>query len=203
MVFVIFPLRVAAYCVMSYNERLSFIINYSYFEVIMRSNRTNGMFDCPNESSANIDIRNKSKSKSITSYRLKKICRTIISCLFEFENQQHAEVSILFLDNEAMRDLNLEYRNIEGTTDVLAFPMRDGRFPNVGPNVLGDIVISIPAAKHQADERSHTLEKEIIILLIHGFLHLLGHTDTEPQQRDVMQKRETHLLKCLEQRGIL
>ncbi|MCD6385675.1 rRNA maturation RNase YbeY [Candidatus Sumerlaeota bacterium] len=151
----------------------------------------------------NIDVRNKSKTKSITSYRLKKICNTTLRTLVEVEKLENPEISVLFVDDAAMRSLNFKYRNVDDTTDVLAFPMRDGRFPNVGPNVLGDIVISIPTAKRQSEENEHSLEKELVILLIHGFLHLLGYDDTTEKLRKKMQTREKELLTILQQKGVI
>ncbi|MCX7765320.1 MAG: rRNA maturation RNase YbeY [Candidatus Sumerlaeia bacterium] len=151
----------------------------------------------------NIEFKNRSKSKSITNYRLKKLCREIFPVILEATNQSGAEISILFVGDEEMIDFNRHYRNEPETTDVLAFPMCDGRFPNVGPNILGDIIISIPTAKRQAEEQHHSLEKELAILLIHGYLHLLGYDDEKPSQRKMMRKREQELLQILKKRRVL
>lgn len=151
----------------------------------------------------NIDVRNKSRSKSITSYRLKKIVDRMMKNLFQMHGMDNPEISILFTDDEHMRSLNLQYRNIDSTTDVLAFPMQDGRFPNVGPNILGDIVISIPTAKKQAEEHEHSLEKEIATLLIHGFLHLTGYDDVSDSAKAKMKRREKEIMLQFKQRGVL
>lgn len=151
----------------------------------------------------NIDFKNRSKSKSITNYRLRKLCQQIFPILLEATNQAGAEISILFVNDEEMIEYNRHYRNEFDTTDVLAFPMCDGRFPNVGPNILGDIVISIPTAKRQAEEHNHSLEKELTILLIHGYLHLLGYNDEQPGERKKMRKREQELLQILKKRRVL
>lgn len=161
------------------------------------------MFLPVGESAMNIDVRNKSKTKSITSYRLRKICENTLKNLVEIEKLENPEISVLFVDDPTMKSLNFKYRNVDETTDVLAFPMCDGRFPRVGPNVLGDIVISIPTAKQQAEEHKHSLEKEIVILLIHGFLHLLGYDDTTEKLRKKMQAREKELLEILQKRGVI
>ncbi len=97
-----------------------------------------------------------------------------------------------------MRSLNRLYRGRDETTDVLSFSFREGKFPAIQPNCLGDIVISVPVAARQAAEDGRTLSREIDMLLIHGLLHLLGY-DHERGRReaDRMKRRERQLLKRL------
>jgi len=85
-----------------------------------------------------------------------------------------AEVSVLLVGDRSMRTLNQQYRGRDRTTDVLSFPLRGGRFSRIQSRLLGDIVISIPAAARQAREQGETFRNEIDRLLVHGFLHLLG-----------------------------
>lgn len=97
-----------------------------------------------------------------------------------------------------MRSLNRRYRGKDETTDVLSFSLREGRFPQIQPDVLGDIVISLPAAARQASEAGHTVTREIDQLLIHGLLHLLGYDhERGPAEAARMKRRETLLLKRL------
>ncbi len=147
--------------------------------------------------SMRVDVKNRSKTRSITNYRLKKLCGQVMKSVIEEENLENPEISILFVDDEAMKSLNYKYRDVDETTDVLAFPMRDGRFPNVGPNVLGDIVISIPTAERQAAENRNSLDKELALLLIHGFLHLIGYEDFSHSQMKKMRQREEQLLSLV------
>ncbi len=95
-----------------------------------------------------------------------------------------------------MRTLNSRYRGQDKTTDVLSFSLREGRFPHIQPEMLGDIVISVPVAARQAREEGHALTHEIDRLLVHGLLHLLGH-DHERSSREArrMMKKEQQLLK--------
>ena len=89
----------------------------------------------------------------------------------------HGEVSIAFIDDEAISELNLNYRGKAGPTDVLSFALEEGDefvTPPDAPLMLGDIIISAERAKAQADEYGHTLEREIVFLLVHGLLHLAG-----------------------------
>lgn len=97
-----------------------------------------------------------------------------------------------------MRTLNRQYRGKNGTTDVLSFSMLEGRFVDVWPELLGDIVISIPMAEKQARAAGHSLAHEIELLLVHGLLHLLGY-DHELGQAEArrMRRKERMLLKRL------
>ncbi|MDR1630110.1 MAG: rRNA maturation RNase YbeY [Oscillospiraceae bacterium] len=105
-----------------------------------------------------------------------------------------AEISVRFVDEEEIRRLNKEYRNIDKPTDVLSFPMReeDGTFginPATGARVLGDIVISVPQAVRQGEEFGHGLRREIAFLSAHSMLHLLGY-DHEQGGIEAVKMRE-------------
>jgi len=97
-----------------------------------------------------------------------------------------------------MRTLNRTWRGKDRTTDVLSFSLREGRFLHIQPEMLGDIVISIPVAARQADEAGHSLTVEIERLLVHGLVHLLGY-DHERGDREArrMKRMEQRLLKRL------
>lgn len=106
------------------------------------------------------------------------------------------EVSISLVDDLEIRRLNLTYRGIDASTDVLSFSMREGE--PVGQNhVLGDIVISVETASRQAGEYNHSLDDEIDELLFHGLLHLLGYDHDSELAADWNQK-ERRLIDTLE-----
>ncbi len=109
-------------------------------------------------------------------------------------NLPDAELSVLFVGDRAMRSLNRKYRGKDKTTDVLSFSYREGRFPYIQKNLLGDIVISVPKADRQAKTEGHTLQKEINRLLVHGLTHLLGY-DHEAGAREArrMYRKEVQL----------
>lgn len=86
-------------------------------------------------------------------------------------------------DDSEIHQLNREYRGVDRPTDVLSFSQQEGGFPSVAPDLLGDVVISVDAAKKQAGEQGHSLEEELFILLAHGILHLLGY-DHETSRKD-------------------
>ena len=95
------------------------------------------------------------------------------------------EISITLTDNENIRELNKEYREIDRETDVLSFPMDED-------DMLGDIVISLEKAKEQAEEYGHSLEREISFLCVHSCLHLLGydHETSEEDEKEMFEKQE-------------
>jgi rRNA maturation RNase YbeY len=114
------------------------------------------------------------------------------------ERLRDAEVSVLVVGDRAMRTLNRRYRGKDRTTDVLSFPLREGRFPFVQRVLLGDIVICMPAAARQARAAGETLLDEVDRLLVHGFLHLVGY-DHERGVREArrMEARERRLREAV------
>lgn len=94
-----------------------------------------------------------------------------------------------------MRDLNREFRGFDRPTDVLAFPGDEAEDPH-GERHLGDIAIAVPTAARQARERGHSLPQEIRILVLHGYLHLLGydHETDEGQMRRLQARLVRRLL---------
>jgi rRNA maturation RNase YbeY len=101
--------------------------------------------------------------------------------------------------DKAMRSLNRRYRGKDRTTDVLSFSLREGRFNRVQPHVLGDIVLSLPAAARQAKAAGEPRSVEIDRLLVHGYLHLLGY-DHERSRAEAsrMEGRERRFRKALQ-----
>ena len=109
-----------------------------------------------------------------------------------------AELSILFIGDRAMRTLNRRYRGKDETTDVLSFSLREGQFPLIQPDMLGDIVISLPVAARHARREGHTINREIDRLLVHGLVHLLGYDhERSPREARRMLRKEHELMKRL------
>lgn len=104
-----------------------------------------------------------------------------------------AEISVTFVDDETIHELNKKHRNIDRSTDVLSFPMgENGEFDtnlDTGAKVLGDIIISIEHAYDQAEKYGHTLQREIGFLTVHSLLHLLGY-DHEDGGLEMVKMRE-------------
>ncbi|MCX7719098.1 MAG: rRNA maturation RNase YbeY [Candidatus Sumerlaeaceae bacterium] len=146
-----------------------------------------------------INIRNKCKSNIITTHRLKKITNNVIKLVLEDRGRESAEVSVVFVDDAEMRNLNRTYRGANKSTDVLAFPMNKGKLASIGPDLLGDIVISVPTARKQAEANEHSIERELSILLIHGLLHLLGYDHMTDREEMAMKELETECLMLVEE----
>lgn len=112
-----------------------------------------------------------------------------------------AEVSVSFVDNERIHELNAQYRNVDRETDVLSFPMgENGEYDtnmDTGAKILGDIVISVPKAMEQAKAYNHSFQREIGFLTVHSMLHLLGydHENGGIEQVHMREKEEEVLTK--------
>ena len=109
------------------------------------------------------------------------------------------ELSILLTDDREMTELNRGFRNRNRTTDVLAFSQLEGERGDLYPDVLGDVVISLTTAKRQAREQKHTLMDELVVLLVHGTLHLLGHEHerTDRQTAAAMRREQKRMVALL------
>lgn len=119
------------------------------------------------------------------------------------ELKDHGELSVTFMSDDGIAELNSTYRKKEGPTDVLTFPQEEGmEFPSPEdenyPPLIGDIIISLDTADKQAKEMGHSLEKEIAALLVHGILHLYGYNHEDDEEADVMENKEKEILKSLE-----
>jgi len=124
------------------------------------------------------------------------------------------EMSMLFVDEPAMAELNRRFLGSEGPTDVLAFPIDEdiieaGRSPDSGgpgpgtlaqessevPIVLGDVVLCPSVAQRQAPEHAGTYDDEMALLVVHGILHLLGMDHADDKGAEAMERRERELLE--------
>jgi probable rRNA maturation factor len=107
-----------------------------------------------------------------------------------------AELSIILTNDARLHELNLNYLGVDAPTDVLSFPASETD-PETGAPYLGDILISVPRAKAQAEAAGHPLESEVQLLVVHGVLHLLGHDHAEPEDKDRMWKAQAEILESL------
>lgn len=151
--------------------------------------------------SVKVYISNNQKDVKIpTGIRLliRRCCHAV---LLDEGIEQACEVSVNFINNEQIRELNREYRGKDTPTDVLSFPLgEDGHYDTNGDTnalMLGDIAISIEKAMEQAELYNHSLQREIAFLTVHSMLHLLGydHEDGGLQALRMREKEETILKK--------
>lgn len=137
-------------------------------------------------------------------YYLKTVIRRAILATLEYEKFPYdAEVSVTLCDNEYIRKLNKSYRNKDGHTDVLSFPMYENGNFDIGEcicgAVLGDIVISLERAKEQAKEIGNSFLREIAFLTIHSTLHLLGYDhERSPEDDDIQCKKQKEIIETVE-----
>ncbi|MBU4561638.1 rRNA maturation RNase YbeY [bacterium] len=116
------------------------------------------------------------------------------------EGYREVQVSILFCSDPYIKRLNKEYREVNAPTDVLAFSMHGGRFPKVHPEILGDVVISLETASRQAKRFRHSLDEEIVLLVVHGILHLLGYDHLKNKDKELMRRKEKQILRVISRR---
>lgn len=108
------------------------------------------------------------------------------------------EISLLFVDNEEIRKINNEHRNIDKATDVLSFPMHEKEdLKEAKEKILGDIVISLEKAEEQASEYGHSFEREVGFLTCHSMFHLMGYDHDTKENTDIMRAKEETVLESL------
>lgn len=152
-------------------------------------------------------ITDKQKNHKLPSGIRMLVRRACNAVLVTEEFLEPAEVNVTFVDDEEIKMLNTEFRNIENSTDVLSFPLgENGEYdtnPENGAKMLGDIVISIDHAVKQADMYGHTLQREMAFLTVHSMLHLLGydHVNGGLEQMKMREKEELILAKLGVVRG--
>jgi probable rRNA maturation factor len=138
-----------------------------------------------------VAIRSEPGSFDIRSATLRARARRMLRAL----GREHDELSIVLVDDAGMQQLNRQYRGLDCPTDVLSFPMRQGDFGFVNPEVLGDVVICVPMASRQAKRARHTLLTEVTHLLAHGVLHLLGYDHDTAAKLRAMQAQTRRLAR--------
>ncbi|WP_458412459.1 rRNA maturation RNase YbeY [Schinkia sp. CFF1] len=112
-----------------------------------------------------------------------------------------AEISITFVNNDEIQEINRIYRGKDLPTDVISFAMEEmgeGEIEIKGedlPTILGDIIISIERTKEQAQEYNHSFMRELGFLTVHGFLHLLGYDHMEKEDEEIMFRKQKELLE--------
>jgi probable rRNA maturation factor len=154
-----------------------------------------------------------SDEQSAVDVDLGRCVRLAQLALAEERVPEDAEVALIFVDEEAIADLNRRFLDGAAATDVLAFPIDEdllpsGRRPDEGgrgpgspsepdepPLLLGDVVICPTVAARQAPEHLATFEDELALLVVHGILHLLEYDHAEEQEAVAMRRRERELLE--------
>lgn len=143
--------------------------------------------------------------------KLIDIIKNCINVTSDFEECPYeVEISVVITNNEEIKKINKEYRNINKETDVLSFPLidydepsdfsdieddEDMFNPDTGELILGDIILSYEKASEQAVEYGHSLEREIGFLIIHSMLHLFGYDHMTEEEETIMFNKQREILK--------
>ena len=148
-----------------------------------------------------IKINNEQQKVEISETDLDLIRQLYDYLLEQEEIAIKAETSLTFVDNDEIRELNLQYRNIDSETDVLSFPLYEAKeleeikkTESEEMFLLGDIVISLEKAVEQAEDFGHSFSRELLYLFVHGMLHLLGFDHLEEDEKKEMRTREEEIL---------
>ena len=125
------------------------------------------------------------------------IRQAIETTLYQYyEDVSMFEISVSFVTDDEIKNLNKIYRKNDKITDVLSFPMMDEI--SVGmPALLGDVVINVSQASRQAEDLGNTVEREISYLTVHSVLHLLGYDHIQEDDKAEMRSEEKHIMKLL------
>lgn len=140
--------------------------------------------------------------------KIENLIEKVIQKCFEVEciSPTSLYICITLTNPENIRSLNKQYRNIDNPTDVLSFPMFEKnelqellkKGSNVSvQDILGDVIISIPKVKEQAQEYGHSFERELAYMLVHGFYHLMGYDHIEEKDKMQMREKEENVLSKL------
>lgn len=112
-------------------------------------------------------------------------------------DRPEAELSVSLVEDAEIAEMNEQYRGRSGPTDVLSFSLLEGEFAEHNRGMLGDVIVGLGVADRQATELGHSLDEELLRLLIHGALHLLGHDHEEDAEAEVMEAQERDLFSKL------
>jgi probable rRNA maturation factor len=126
------------------------------------------------------------------------IATAILDCV----GRADAELSVAFVGDDRMRELNRDWRGKDSTTDVLSFSQLEGEPLGGASPMLGDVVISVPVLERQASDGGWTVDEELARLLLHGVLHLLGFDHESDQDARAMRSEEGRVVAALAARGI-
>lgn len=145
-----------------------------------------------------VEVTRRSPAKMPLARRLRRVALAIL----DITGKAETELSLVLIGNAEMQRLNAKYRKKNYPTDVLSFPV-EGIVPTKTP-LLGDVIISVDKAGEQAKDRGHSLERETILLLIHGIVHLLGYDhERSATAARAMARLEKRVDRELCERGII
>ena len=132
----------------------------------------------------------------ITNEMLDIVKKSIEEVLKEEDLDDNVQVSISFVGDNEIKELNRDFRGVDSSTDVLSFPM-DDEF-QIEETMLGDVIINTKRVMEQAEEFGHSNTRELSYLTVHSILHLLGYDHIEEEDKVIMRSKEKAIMKSLE-----
>ena len=146
--------------------------------------------------------------------KIESLIEKVLQTCFEVEGISPLQfyICVTLTNPENIHAINKQYRNVDRPTDVLSFPMFEGKelkqilqkkyngdlSQGVLQDILGDIIISVEQIQKQAQEYGHSFERELSYMVVHGFYHLMGYDHMEEEEKKVMRKKEEAVLNLLE-----
>jgi probable rRNA maturation factor len=141
-------------------------------------------------------IDNRQDTQEIDEKTIDLLKDVIEKCLVVEGRDLNYEISLSFVTNEEIKNLNKEYRNVDAVTDVLSFPMEEDSNGFYIP-MLGDIVISTDRAFQQSKEYGHSFSREISYLTAHSMFHLMGYDHETEEEKKIMRAKEKEVMRSL------
>lgn len=128
-----------------------------------------------------------------------RLLRQLAAATLARAGHGEAEAGINLADDAYLQELNRKYRGVDAPTDVLSFALHETvpgepSLPETGPDLLGDVFVSVERAAAQARELGHSFQREMAFLSVHGLLHLLGHDHDLPERESAMREAEEAIL---------
>jgi probable rRNA maturation factor len=137
----------------------------------------------------NVEFNNQQDDINIQQEMLDLLEKVVVTAA-ELEGYSGGEVSVAFVSNKQIKELNNKYREKNQATDVLSFP--------IDKEMLGDIIISAQRAAEQSEEYGHPLKRELAYLTVHGMLHLFGYDHHNEEEKNEMRQKEERVLTQLD-----
>jgi len=138
-------------------------------------------------------IENRQNRHRLSKTRIQTSVRRILSAL----GYPDAQLSILIVDDRQIAELNVTYLNHDGPTNVISFPMQEGPFADISPDLLGDVVISADTAHREAQDADMPLMARFNQLLIHGILHLVGYDHVHSKEAAALMEDKSETLMAM------
>jgi probable rRNA maturation factor len=129
----------------------------------------------------------------------KRMIRSTVLKILKNLDCADKEISLSFVDDEKIKQLNKQYLGKDKATNVLSFSLLEGEYGNINPQILGDIIVSVETAQRDSLYGKLTIDQEIDFLIIHGILHLLGynHENTTEKETKIMRQKEKELFHAI------